>query len=79
MKENLLDDESSKNNNELIDIDDKDEGLAGIKTISTNKSNKIDIKNSFNSDEEEDEKEDENLNINLTKKFSMKSKNSILS
>ena len=82
MKENLLDDSSEPSKNELIDMDDKEEGL-GIKTISTNKSNRIKIKNSFNSEEEDDkeakEDKEQNLNINLTKKFSMKSQNSILS
>ena len=72
MKESLLDDESVGNNNLINNEDNKDEPL--IKTISTNKSNRLDTIKTLNSDDNE-----QNLNINLTKKGSLKSQNSILS
>ena len=68
MKENSSDDESENSNNE----DNKKEPL--IKTLSTNKSNRLDTIKTLNSDDNE-----QNLNINLTKQFSIKSQNSILS
>lgn len=73
MKENLLN-ESHENNNQLLDIEEKDEG-SGIKTISTNKSNRINTIKTLNSEDDNEE----NLNINFTKKLSLKSQNSILS
>ena len=73
MKENLLD-ESHENNNQLLDIEDKDDG-SGIKTISTNKSNRINTIKTLNTEEDNEQ----NLNINFTKKLSLKSQNSILS
>ena len=68
MRENSVDD-SENNNNE----DDKKEPL--IKTLSTNKSNRLDTIKTLNSEDNEQQ----NLNINLTKQFSLKSQNSILS
>ena len=69
MQENLLDDDSIDNNN---NEDNKDEPI--IKSISTNKSNKLETVNTFNSEDNE-----QNLNINLTKNYTLKSQNSILS
>ena len=73
MKENLIDNNSTENKKELINMEEKEEG--GIKTISTNKSNKINTIKTLNSEEDTEN----NLNINLTKKFSLKSQNTILS
>ena len=74
MKENLLDNNASEEEKkELINIEEKDD--EGIKTISTNKSNRINTIKTVNSEEDTEN----NLNINLTKKFSLKSQNTIFS
>ena len=69
MNENLLEDESEDNNIK----NDEEQDLIKIKTISSDKSNKINKINTIDSEQ------DNNLNINLTKKFTYKTQNTILS
>ena len=71
MKESLLN-EQNKGNNKLLDMEEKNDELE-IKP--ENRDNRINTIKTVNSENENEQ----NLNINLTKKLSLKSQNSILS
>ena len=75
MKEKLIED-SYEDKKELLNMDDQDDGLKIIKTISSSEKSNVEKTMKTLNSEDENEK---NLNINFTTKLSLKSQNTILS